>query len=286
MGSRWQPLDHFVSLLHLRKKEGHFSTLSSSIRCLRNDCFLPCTERGTAGRAVTDRWGFVNWCREDRETTSSWILKQLLANKKAVNATDRLVSGLYLVFDSGDRGTFSVDPRDLWRWAAAKIQISLASALTRDLRNKYKHISTNTIQYSTVQEVPPPREPRPHPCWPTCCCCRAFPSVDPTARGKCASWADSSETEASSARSEWWCSPESGRWSCWPKTNSIHRDVRSQLEWVARKTAPPTLPTSDTAVSYYRTHSKRCFQQYFRRMLRGQFLAATRLSLRQNLLTS
>lgn len=70
----------------------------------------------------------------------------------------------------------------------------------------------------------PGDEPWPHLCWPVCCCCTAFPSVALTARGKCAVWANSSGSEASSAPSGWWCSPESGRWSCWPKTNNFQRE--------------------------------------------------------------
>lgn len=80
----------------------------------------------------------------------------------------------------------------------------------------------NTAHLQCV--VFPTPERWPHLCWPMCCCCTAFPSVGLTARGKCAVWADSSGSEASSAPSGWWCSPESGRWSCWPKTSKFQRD--------------------------------------------------------------
>ncbi len=88
-----------------------------------------------------------------------------------------------------------------------------------------KHSATQHFKYSTsAVRVSPTVEKWPHLCWPACCCCTAFPSAGLTARGKCAVWANSSGSGAASALSGWWCSPESGRWSCWPKTNNFQRD--------------------------------------------------------------
>lgn len=98
---------------------------------------------------------------------------------------------------------------------------------------------------------------RPHLCWPACCCCTASPSVGPTARGKCAVWAGSSGSGAASARSGWWCSPESGRWSCRGRRQTTFREKNWQLEWVAGNTAPPTLLTHSTghcAASYFSSY--------------------------------
>lgn len=158
---------------------------------------------------------------------------------------------------------FSVDQRDPWRWAAARIRISSAFASTTTLSMRMTSLDetpnaaeVHITSRSSVEQpwiyrplwcVPPPAPPLaywwPHLCWPVCYCCTAFPSVGLTVREKCAVWANSSGSEASSAQSGWWCSPESGRWSCWPKTNNFQRDTLATwvggCETVPSKAAEP-----------------------------------------------
>lgn len=260
MGFQWQGLDHFVSLPQCWRGKRVFSGLSSSSLC---DKRLLCSTH-TVGRPLTglsqlagrglsvselthaEIWHKKTGWQHFHEYLNTLVFQVIVFRVRQSIYSLSLFQipplfSLYLVSDSGDKGMFSVDQRDLWRWAAAGILISSASALTTDLSNTQmddilrlksrcwgaqNFVNTAHLQCAFFYFIffsSPKLSGGPHLCWPMCCCCTAFPSVGLTARGKCAVWANSSGSEASSALSGWWCSPESGRWSCWPKTKNFQR---------------------------------------------------------------
>lgn len=129
-----------------------FSGLSSSSLC---DKRLLCSTH-TVGRPLTGLLQLAGrglsvseltrteiWQKKDKMTTFSWIFEQpaFQATVCKVGPLFRISAAFkpYLVSDSGDRGTFSVDQRDLWRWAAATIRIFSASALTTTLSQTHTH---------------------------------------------------------------------------------------------------------------------------------------------------